>query len=137
MSEKRDKIDHIGIAVPHLKEAVRLYSSLLGIEPDHEEEIQEQKVRTAFYEIGESHFELLEPTHPESPIAKFLEKRGPGIHHICIQVQGIEKRLEELKAQGIQLIDEKPRKGAHGKKVAFVHPKSTGGVLLELSEKCN
>jgi methylmalonyl-CoA/ethylmalonyl-CoA epimerase len=132
---KQDKVDHIGIAVPNLKEAVKLYSNLLGVSPDHEEEVAEQRIRTAFCKIGESHLELLEPTHSESPIAKFLQKRGGGIHHICIQVSNIEKRLEELKAKGLQLIDQKPRMGAHGKKVAFIHPKSTGGVLLELSEE--
>lgn len=128
------KIDHLGIAVPELSKASELYAVLLGAKPDHLEEVVEQKVRTAFFTVGESHFELLEPTSPESPIAKFLEKRGPGLHHICIEVDDIEAALADYKKAGIALIDETPRRGAHNKRVAFVHPKSTGGVLLELSE---
>lgn len=132
---KEDKIDHLGIAVSNLKEAVELYRNLFGIDPSHEEEVLEQRVRTAFFNIGESRIELLEATDPESPIAKFIEKRGPGIHHLCIEVEKIEERLKALQAKGMKLIHEKPQIGANGKKIAFVHPKSTGGVLLELSEK--
>ncbi len=137
------KIDHIGIAVPNLEEAVAIYTKLLGKRPDHFEEVAEQKARTAFFAVDDTNLELLESTSPDGPIGKFIEKQGRGstgsprggIHHICIQVDDIEKVLSEYKKQGIQLIDERPRIGAHGKKIAFVHPKSTGGVLLELSEK--
>lgn len=130
------KVDHVAIAVPNLEEAVKLYQSLLGKGPEHIEEVEEQKVRAAFFGVGETNLELLFPTSPDSPISNFLEqKKGRGgLHHICIEVSGLEKHLEELKKQGVQLIDEKPRIGAHGKRIAFVHPKSTGGVLLELSE---
>lgn len=129
------KIDHLGIAVPELEKAIVLYTSLLGKGPDHIEEVTDQKVRAAFFKIGESNFELLEPTAPDSPISKFLEKRGGGIHHVCVEVDDIDACLADYKAQGVELIDETPRIGAHGKRVAFVHPKATGGVLLELSEK--
>lgn len=132
---KIKKIDHLGIAVPSLEAAIKLYQSLLGCEPDHIEAVAEQKVRAAFFPLGESNLELLEATSPDSPIAKFIEKRGSGgIHHICVEVEDIDGCLAAYKAAGVQLIDEKPRIGAHGKRVAFVHPKSTGGVLLELSE---
>ncbi len=130
------KVDHIGIAVSNLKEAVEIYTKLLGKKPDHFEEIVEQKARTAFFAIDDTNLELLESTSPDGPIGRFIAKQGRGgIHHVCIQVENIEKVLEEYKRQGIQLIDERPRLGAHGKKIAFVHPRSTGGVLLELSEK--
>lgn len=128
------KIDHLGIAVPSLDEAVALYETLLGQPLEHVEEVADQRVRTAFFSVGESHFELLEPTDPASPIAKFLETRRGGIHHICVEVTDIDAVLAEYKAKGIRLIDEQPRLGAHGKRIAFVHPKSTGGVLLELSQ---
>lgn len=130
------QVDHIGIAVPSLKDAKALYSALLGKGPDHEETVDEQKVTTAFYAVGETNLELLEPTAPESPIAKFMDGRGGkgGLHHICLRVTDIEGKLAALKAAGMTLIDENPRKGAHNCRVAFVHPKSTGGVLLELSE---
>jgi methylmalonyl-CoA/ethylmalonyl-CoA epimerase len=128
------KVDHIGIAVPALEEAVDFYTKMLGKAPEHMEEVEDQKVRTAFFAVGETNLELLFPTSPESPIAKHLEKRGAGIHHICIEVEDIDARLAELKAQGVKLVDETPRIGAHGKRIAFVHPKSTGGVLVELSE---
>ncbi len=134
---KFKKIDHIGIAVPNLEEAVAVYTHLLGKSPEHFEEVAEQKAKTAFFAVDDTNLELLQSTSPEGPIGKFIEKnngRG-GIHHICVKVDDIEKVLEEYKKQGIQLIDQKPRIGAHGKKIAFVHPKSTGGVLLELSQK--
>lgn len=130
------KLDHVGIAVPNLKEAVEVYRKLLGKKPEHYEEIPEQKARTAFFSVDDTNLELLESTSSDGPIGKFIERNGRGgIHHLCLQVENIEKVLEEYKKAGIQLIDEKPRIGAHGKKIAFVHPKSTGGVLLELSEK--
>ncbi|HCU24636.1 MAG TPA: methylmalonyl-CoA epimerase [Deltaproteobacteria bacterium] len=130
------KVDHVAIAVPDLDQAVALYKSLLQKDPEHIEEVADQKVRAAFFGVGETNLELLVPTSPDSPISKFLEeKKGRGgLHHICLQVSGLEQHLEELKKQGVQLIDEKPRIGAHGKRIAFVHPKSTGGVLIELSE---
>ncbi|MBX7149013.1 methylmalonyl-CoA epimerase [bacterium] len=129
------KIDHIAIAVPDLEKAINLYTSLLGKKPEHIEEVADQKVRAAFFGVGESNLELLWPTSEASPITNFLKKneRG-GLHHICIEVENIDKHLEELKAKGVVLIDEKPRLGAHNKRIAFVHPKSTGGVLIELSE---
>lgn len=128
------KIDHLGIAVPSLAEAVPLYEALLGGPVEHVEEVADQKVRAAFFTVGESHFELLEPTDPSGPIAKYLETRRGGIHHICVQVDDIDAVLEEYRRQGVRLIDEQARIGAGGKRIAFVHPKSTGGVLLELSE---
>ncbi|MFO1518689.1 MAG: methylmalonyl-CoA epimerase [bacterium] len=129
------KVDHVAIAVPNLEEAVSLYRSLLGSGPEHIEEVADQKVRAAFFGVGETNLELLFPTSPDSPISGFLQKNlKGGLHHICLQVSDLEGHLEALKKQGVKLIDEKPRIGAHGKRIAFVHPKSTGGVLLELSE---
>ena len=131
------KIDHIGIAVSDLQEAIARYSGIFGRPPDSQEEVVDQKVRTAFFAAGESHIELLSPTAEDSPIARFLEKRGPGIHHICFAVPDITASLREYEEQGIILVDPHPRPGAHGKRVAFLHPKSTGGVLMELSEDAN
>jgi len=128
------KIDHLGIAVPSLAEAIPLYESLLGTSVEHIEEVVDQKVRTAFFAVGESHFELLESTDPDGPIAKFLSKGRKGIHHLCVEVTDIEAVMEEYRAAGVRFIDEKPRMGAHNKLIAFVHPKSTGGILLELSQ---
>ena len=127
------KIDHIGIAVKNLDEAVETYKKL-GFELKGIEEVAEQKVKVAMLPAGESKIELLEATSEDSAIAKFLEKRGEGIHHIAVGVEDIEKALENAKNNGLQLIDEKPRIGAGGKKVAFVHPKSARGVLLEFVE---
>ena len=133
---KFKKVDHIGIAVPNLDEAVKTFSTLLGKAPEHFEEVTEQKAKTAFFGVGETNLELLQSTSPDGPIGKYIEKNGGrgGLHHICIQVDDIEAALAAYKAAGISLIDEKPRIGAHGKLIAFVHPKSTGGVLLELSQ---
>ena len=128
-------VDHIGIAVPNIEEALKFWAKGLGIEVAHAEEVPSQKVKTAFLPVGETNVELLEPTSEDSPIAKALEKRGPGIHHICFQVEDIHAALAHMKEQGGRLIDEQPRPGAHGMLVAFVHPKSTGGVLVELSQK--
>ncbi len=127
------KIDHIGIAVKNLEEAMDLYRKL-GFEVKAIEEIEDQKVRVAMLPVGESKIELVEATSEDSAIAKFIEKRGEGIHHVAINVEDIEKALENAKKNGLQLIDEKPRIGAGGKKIAFVHPKSTKGVLLEFVE---
>jgi methylmalonyl-CoA/ethylmalonyl-CoA epimerase len=129
------KIDHLGIAVPDLQEAIKTYEILLGQTVGHLETVSDQRVNVAFFDVGESHFELLEATDPQSPIARFLERHPKGgLHHICIEVKDIEHRLNEYRDQGIRLIDSEPRLGAHGRRVAFVHPASTGGVLLELSE---
>ncbi|KXG76884.1 4-hydroxyphenylpyruvate dioxygenase [Fervidicola ferrireducens] len=129
------KIDHIGVAVKSIEEASKIYTELLGLEMHGIEEVQDQKVKVAFIPVGESEFELLEATDPESSIAKFIEKRGEGIQHIALRVDDIEKALEELKQKGVKLIDEKPRYGAGGAKIAFIHPKSTNGVLIELCER--
>ncbi len=126
------KIDHIGIATRQLKEAIALWQDALGLEVDSTEVVDEQGVRIAMLPIGETHIELLEPLTPESPIGKFLDKRGPGIHHIAIRVDDIRAALGKLKEKGARLIDETPRIGAGGCLVAFIHPSSTNGVLLEL-----
>ncbi|MCM3873006.1 MAG: methylmalonyl-CoA epimerase [Pyrinomonadaceae bacterium] len=126
------KIDHIGIATRQLKEATALWHDALGLEVDSSEEVGEQGVRIAMLPIGETHIELLEPLTPDSPIGKFLDKRGPGIHHIAIRVDDILAALRQMKEKGARLIDETPRVGAGGCLVAFIHPSSTNGVLLEL-----
>ena len=128
-------IDHIGIAVSNLQESLSFWETSLGIELHGIEEVAEQKVRTAFLPIDDMEIELLEPTSAESSVAKFIEKRGEGLHHIAIRVDDIEAALAELKAKGVQLIDETPRNGAGGSRIAFVHPKATHGVLLELCER--
>ena len=132
---KKMKINHIGIAVKSIEEALKFYTERLGLESMEVVEVPEQKVKVIALQIGESRIELLESTSPDSPIAKFLEKRGEGIHHIAFEVTDIEKRLKELKEKGIRLIDEKPRPGAHNTRIAFIHPKSTQGVLIELVER--
>ena len=128
-------IDHIGIAVTNMQESLSFWETSLGIEPHGIQEVPEQKLRTAFLPIGETEIELLESSSAESSIAKFIEKHGEGLHHIAIRVDDIEAALAELKAKGIQLIDETPRNGAGGARIAFVHPKATHGVLLELCER--
>ncbi|MGI9951781.1 methylmalonyl-CoA epimerase [Moorellaceae bacterium AZ2] len=132
---KVTRVDHIGIAVPNLEEALKFYEEVLGLKCEGIEEVAEQKVRVAFLPVGDSEIELLESTDPEGPIAKFIESRGPGIQHIALRVEDIEKTLAELKEKGIRLIDEKPRYGAGGAQIAFVHPKATTGVLLEISQR--
>jgi methylmalonyl-CoA/ethylmalonyl-CoA epimerase len=127
------KLDHIGIAVKSL-DAARIYETL-GLTIAHRETVETQKVNTVFLSVGDSNFELLEPTSADSPIAKFIEKRGEGIHHICLRVDDIEAHLERLKAAGYRLINEAPVPGAHGCRVAFLHPAAGNGVLIELSEK--
>lgn len=126
------KINHLGIATKEINEALKFWQDALGLEHVHTEVVEDQKVRVAMLPIGETNIELLEPTSDDSPISKFLEKRGGGIHHIAVEVEDIEKSLAKLKSEGMQLIDETPRIGAEGCLVAFVHPKSTNGVLLEL-----
>ena len=127
------KISHLGIAVTSVDGGGAVWD-LLGLLEEHREEVATQKVITSFRPVGESSLELLEPTSPESPIAKFLEKKGPGIHHLCLEVPDVAAALAKLKAAGVRLINEAPVPGAHGCLVAFVHPASTGGVLLELSQ---
>ena len=129
------KIDHLGIAVHSIEEAKKLFQDTLGLKFEGSETVTEQKVTTAFFPVGDSEVELLESTAPDGPIAKYLEKRGEGIQHIAFRVENIEEALAELKEKGIRLIDEKPRMGAGGAKIAFLHPKSTHGVLIELSER--
>ncbi|BCA81118.1 methylmalonyl-CoA epimerase [Desulfuromonas sp. AOP6] len=128
------KINHIGIAVHSLESALPLYRDVMGMAFEGTEEVAEQKVRVAFLAVGESRIELLEPTSPDSPVAKFLEKNGEGVHHIAYQVDDLEAALADMAAKGVRLIDEKPRRGAHDTRIAFLHPKATGGVLTELCE---
>jgi len=128
------KINHIGIAVKNLENAIPLYRDQLGMKFEGSEEVTEQKVRVAFLQVGESRVELLEPTSPDSPVAKFLEKNGEGIHHLAYEVDDIEAALAELKEKDVRLIDAQPRNGAHGSLIAFLHPKATGGVLTELCQ---
>ncbi|MEM3618057.1 MAG: methylmalonyl-CoA epimerase [Candidatus Bathyarchaeia archaeon] len=126
-------MDHVGVAVKNLDEAISVYRGILGFKLLGVHVLAERKVKVAFFSTGgETQIELLEPLGSDSPVAKFLESRGEGIHHIAVKVDNIEKTLEELKRKGVTLVDEKPRTGAEGKKIAFVHPKSTKGVLLEL-----
>ena len=129
------KIDHIGIATRGIDEAAKFWRIALGVSAIETEEVGEQKVRVAMLPIGESRIELLEATSDDSPISKFIEKRGPGIHHLAINVDNIHTALAQLKQNGARLIDTEPRRGAGGCLVAFVHPSSTGGVLLELVQK--
>ena len=129
------KIDHLGIAVKSINEGKKFWGDLLGLWLEDSEAMAEEKLITTFFPIGESEIELLESTDPEGPIGRFLEKRGEGIHHVAFRVENIEEALKELKEKGIRLIDETPRAGARGAKIAFLHPKSTNGVLVELCER--
>ena len=128
------RVDHVGIAVKNLDESVKFYESL-GFKVTGYEVVAEQKVKVAFLPCGDSELELLESTEPDGPIARFIEKNGPGIQHIAIRVDDIDKALEELKEKGVRLIDQTPRYGAGNARIAFVHPKATGGVLLELTQR--
>ena len=129
------KINHLGIATKGIDEALKFWQDALGLENVHTETVEDQKVRVAMLPIGETRIELLEATSDDSPIAKFVEKRGGGIHHIAVEVENIEESLAKLKAKGARLIDEQPRVGAEGCLIAFVHPSSTNGVLLELIQE--
>lgn len=130
-----NKVDHIGIAVKNLDETLKFYEDILGMKCVDKEVVEEQKVRVAFLPIGDTEVELLESTEEDGPIAKFIEKKGEGIQHIAYKVDDVEKTIAELKAKGIRMIDEKPRYGAGGAKIAFLHPKSTFGVLIELCQR--
>lgn len=129
------KISHIGIAVKDLEAQVRLYRDLLQLELVNEEVVEDQQVRVAMFQVGESTIELLCPTSPDSPVAKFIDRRGEGIHHVAYEVEDLDGQLERLAAQGMELIDKKARAGAHGKRIAFLHPKATFGVLTELCDE--
>ena len=129
------RVDHVGIAVKNLEEAVNFYETAIGLKAVGYETVAEQKVKVAFLPCGDSELELLESTEPDGPIARFIEKNGPGIQHIAIRVDDIDKALEELKEKGVRLIDQTPRCGAGNARIAFVHPKATGGVLLELTQR--
>lgn len=129
-------IEHLGIAVKSLDEAIPYYENILGMKSYSIEEVADQKVKTAFFKVGQTKLELLEPTSDESPIAKFIEKRGEGIHHLAFAVEdGVANALAEMEGKGVRLIDKAPRKGAEGLNIAFIHPKSTHGVLTEFCEK--
>ncbi len=128
------RIDHVGIAVHSLDEASRFYRDALDLTPSETEEISQQKVRVAFFQMGEVRIELIEPTSDDSPIAKFLKRNGPGLHHVAYRVGDLSATLRSLASAGVRLIDETPRDGAHGMKIAFIHPKSTSGVLTELCQ---
>jgi methylmalonyl-CoA/ethylmalonyl-CoA epimerase len=129
------KLDHVGIAVENLEASLAVYEGILGMKLHGTEEVAEQKVRTAFLPLGETEIELLESTDPEGPIGKFIAAKGQGVQHLAFRVEDIDKALEELKAKGVRLIDEKPRYGAGGARIAFIHPKATNGVLVELCER--
>jgi len=129
---KLTKIEHIGIAVKNLDESIKFYEEILGLKCYAIEVVEDQKVKTAFFQIGETKIELLESTHPDGPVAKFIEKRGEGIHHIAFKTNDINSSLKELKEKNVRLIDENPRKGAEKLDIGFIHPKSAHGVLIEL-----
>jgi len=127
--------DHIGVAVKSIQESLKFWEGALGIKCLGVEEVVEQKVKTAFLPLKDTEVELLEGTSDYSPVSKFIEKKGEGIHHLAIRVENLEEALEELKSKGVRLIDEKPRKGAGGASIAFIHPSAAGGILLELSQR--
>ena len=129
------KIDHLGIAVNSIEEGKNFWKDILGLEFEGAETVAEQKVTTAFFPVGESEVELLESTAADGPVAKYIEKRGQGIQHVAFRVENIDAALAELKEKGVRLIDETPRRGAGGARIAFLHPKATNGVLVELCER--
>ena len=134
---KATHIEHLGIAVANLEESIKYYEEVLGFKCYSIEEVRDQKVKTAFFKVGQTKIELLESTSPDGPIGKFIEKKGQGIHHIAFAVDGLQDTLNEVKEKGVKLIDETPRAGAEGLNIAFLHPKSTHGVLTELCEDPN
>lgn len=129
------KIDHIGVAVKNLEETLKFYEEVLGLKAEGTEVVEEQKVKVAFLPIGDSEIELLESTEEDGPIAKYIAKKGEGMQHVALRVDDIEKAIAEMKEKGVRMIDEKPRYGAGGAKIAFVHPKSSKGVLVELTQR--
>jgi methylmalonyl-CoA/ethylmalonyl-CoA epimerase len=129
------KIDHLGIAVKSIDQGKDFWTGILGLEFEGAETVETQKVTTAFFPVGESEVELLESTAPDGPVAKYIDKKGEGIQHVAFRVENIEEALKELKEKGVRLIDETPRVGAGGAKIAFLHPKSTNGVLVELCQR--
>ena len=131
---KPTHIEHIGIAVKNLDEAIPFYENVFGLECYAVEEVADQKVKTAFFKVGDTKIELLEPTDEEGPIGKYIEKKGEGIHHMAFAVEGLDEKLKKAEEQGVRLIDKQSRKGAEGLNIAFLHPKSTFGVLTELCE---
>ncbi len=130
-----EKLDHIGIAVENLEQSIAFYRDVLGLKLQGTETVEEQKVKVAFFPVGDTEIELLESTDPEGPVAKFIAAKGQGVQHLAFRVKDIEKTLADLKARGVRLIDEKPRYGAGGAKIAFLHPKATNGVLVELCQR--
>ncbi|MDD2344869.1 MAG: methylmalonyl-CoA epimerase [Bacteroidales bacterium] len=134
---KPTHIEHIGIAVKNLDDSILFYENVLGLKCYAVEEVLDQKVKTAFFMVGQTKIELLQSTDPDGPIGKFVEKKGEGIHHIAYAVEGVAEKLATLEQKGVQLIDKTPRKGAEGLNIGFLHPKSTGGVLIELCEDPN
>lgn len=134
---KPTHIEHIGIAVKNLDDSIHFYENVLGLKCYAVEEVLDQKVKTAFFMVGQTKIELLQSTDPDGPIGKFVEKKGEGIHHIAYAVEGVAEKLAVLEQKGVQLIDKIPRKGAEGLNIGFLHPKSTGGVLIELCEDPN
>lgn len=135
MTIRIKRIEHIGLAIQDPKAALAFWENHLGLQLTHTEDVPSDAVRTYFLPVGETQIELLEATAPNSPVQKFIDKRGTGIHHLCIEVENLAALLTKMKSDGVTLLNDTPRPGAHGYQVAFVHPKSTGGILLELSEK--
>jgi methylmalonyl-CoA/ethylmalonyl-CoA epimerase len=134
---KIQKIDHLGIAVSSIDSGKKFWKDIMGLELEGTETVEEQKVTTAFMPVGESEVELLESTSPDGPVAKYIEKKGAGLQHVAFRVENIDEALAELKEKGVQLIDQTPRNGAGGARIAFLHPKATGGILVELCERNN
>ena len=128
------KIHHLGIAVSDLEGTTDLFQNLLGFSLEHTEEVPSEKAKVSFFPIGESSLELVQPTDDSSGLSKFLARRGPGIHHICLEVEDLTSHMEKLKARGVQFTSDGPKPGAHGAQVAFIHPKSAGGILIELRQ---
>ncbi len=129
------RITHVGIAVRNAEHSSKVFSKLFGVGKEHSEEVCDQKVKATFFKIGEAGVELLEPTSADSTVAKFIEKRGEGVHHLSFEVDDIDREIARLKQEGFRMIDETPRVGADGYRIAFLHPKSTNGVLMEISQK--
>jgi methylmalonyl-CoA/ethylmalonyl-CoA epimerase len=130
-----DRVDHVGIAVRDLEAAIAFYESAFGVKCSHRETVEEQGVEEAMFRVGESWIQLLRPLGPDTPVGRYIEKRGEGVHHVGYGVSDLVAALEHLRSEGMQLIDEKPRRGSRGAQVAFVHPKSVGGVLVELVQE--